>query len=79
MTEEIFIEEIAKEIERLEAEMEFIEIEYNNYIRERKYIDKSISEFKNIKQSQKIALLYDVEALKEKYKDKITKGVKARF
>lgn len=78
MTEEIFFEEIANEIKRIQLEMEFVENEYNNYIRELQYIHNGAKEFNYIRRSRKY-YPYDMEALKEKHKDKITKGIKARF
>lgn len=68
MKETIWIKVMAKEIERLKWELEFLENEYRNYMKEEQQINQSKKHFK-----------YDMEALKEKHKDKITKGIKARF
>lgn len=78
MIQERFIEEIAKEIERIEAEREFVEIEYSNYIKELQYMHNTAKEFSCIMKFRK-CFPYDMEELKEKYKDKIEKGIKVRF
>lgn len=46
MTEEKFIEEIVNEVRRIQEEMEFVEKEYDNYIRELQHMNNNKNEFK---------------------------------
>lgn len=78
MIQERFIEEIAKEIDRIELEREFVESEYNNYIKELQHIHNTAKEFSCIMKPIK-CFAYDMEAEKDKYKDKIEKRIKVRF
>lgn len=78
MIQERFIEEIAKEIDRIESEREFVESEYNNYIKELKHMHNTAKEFSCIMNPIK-CFAYDMEVEKEKYEDKIAKGIKVRF
>ncbi|MEN8435059.1 hypothetical protein NX821_002254 [Clostridium septicum] len=78
MIQERFIEEIAKEIERIETEREFVEIEYSNYIKELQNMHNIAKEFNCFMKPRK-CFSYNMEALKEKYKDKIEKGIEVRF
>lgn len=45
MLEEKFIEEVTKEIERIQEEMKFVESEYGNYIKEIQCMHKATKEF----------------------------------
>ncbi|NEZ46257.1 hypothetical protein FDF74_03400 [Clostridium niameyense] len=78
MMQERFIEEIAKEIEMIETEREFVEIECSNYIKEFQNMHNIEKEFNCFMKPRKY-FPYNMEALKEKYKDKIEKGIEVRF
>ena len=76
MTEERFIKEIAKEIKRIEAERKLIE--YSNYIKELQHMHNITKGFSCMEKPRK-PYPYDIEELKEMHKDKIAKGIVARF
>lgn len=76
MIRERFIQEIAKEIERIQAERQFVEIEYTNYIKEIECMHKATKTFSCIEKSKR-HYPYDMDVLKEKHK--VAKGIGTRF
>lgn len=72
MTEERFLEQITKEIERIQAQMEFMEVEYSNYIKELQNMHNTAKAFSFIEKFRR-PYPYNMDVLKEKHKDKIAK------